>query len=177
MKRLIVDGLLLLLLFCSCEEKKRPIYFDTTSEVSDFRIGESAASVGDVVSIPYEERGGVKFIKVKVNGMELDMIVDSGASTTLISIVEANYLLQKGWLSESNMKGTAQSIIADGSVVENSIIILDELIIGGKISCKNVEACVSKSVTAPLLLGNEVLDRVEFYTVDNVNKTIKFKLK
>lgn len=73
--------------------------------------------------------------------------------------------------------GTQQARIADGSIIENQIVILDEIVIGEKISCKNVEASIAENVTAPLLLGNEVLDRVASYTVDNINKVIEFKLK
>lgn len=169
MNRIVINVLFVLIL-CSCGEKKRQIYFDST-------IGKSVNVAEDIISIPYEERGGVKFIKVRINGIELDMIIDSGSSSTLISSAEANYLLQKGWISDDGIKGTRHNMIADGSVMENTVIVIDELIIGGKISCKNVEACVSESVNAPLLLGNEVLDRLASYTVNNVSKEIEFKLK
>lgn len=155
---------------CSCNEKKRPIYFNT-------EVGTDARITDDVISVPYKEHCGVKFIKVRINGMELDMIIDSGSSSTLISSAEANYLLQKGWLNENKIKGTCQNVIADGSIMENTIIVLDELIIGDKITCRDVEACVSESVTAPLLLGNEVLDRLASYTINNVKEVIEFKLK
>jgi dihydroorotate dehydrogenase (NAD+) catalytic subunit len=45
------------------------------------------------------------------------------------------------------------------------------------ISCPNVKATVSCNVQAPLLLGNEVLDRVATITIDNTNQTLKFNLK
>ena len=109
--------------------------------------------------------------------MHLDMIFDTGCSGTLISIAEANYLYQKGLLNQEDILGVSQSLIADGSIVENAEINLKEVIIAGKIVCSNVRATVSNSLLAPLLLGNEVLDRAASYTIDNVNKTIIFKLK
>lgn len=68
-------------------------------------------------------------------------------------------------------------MIADGSIVENMVINLKEVIIADQIFCPNVEATVSKNIDAPLLLGNEILNRTESYTIDNINRTIIFKLK
>lgn len=159
------------LLLHSCGNKPKQIYIDTdyTSHYS--------METEDVIRVPYEERGGVKHLKVKVNGMELTMILDPGSSNTLISKAEADYMYAKGWLTDTHFMGTQQARIADGSIIENQIVILDEIVIGEKISCKNVEASIAENVTAPLLLGNEVLDRVASYTVDNINKVIEFKLK
>lgn len=105
------------------------------------------------------------------------MILDSGCSSTLISIAEAKYLYEKGCFTQDDILGTTQSQIADGSIVENMVINLRELVIGGQIVCTNVTATVSANTQAPLLLGNEVLNRVPSYSVDNENKLIKFKLK
>ena len=105
------------------------------------------------------------------------MIFDTGCSGTLISIAEANYLYQKGLLTENDFLGISKSMIADGSIVDNMVINLKEVIIADQILCPNVEATVSKNIDAPLLLGNEILNRTESYTIDNINRTITFKLK
>ena len=63
--------------------------------------------------IPYKESKGVKIIAVKVNGVGLEMIFDTGCSGTLISIAEANYLYQKGLLTENDFLGISKSMIAD----------------------------------------------------------------
>ena len=67
------------------------------------------------------------------------------------------------------------SRIADGSIVENMAVNLREVVIGDKILCTNVEATVSNNVDAPLLLGNEVFDRMTELTIDNVNHTLNIK--
>lgn len=131
----------------------------------------------DIISVPFKERGGVKYVKVSVNGLEIEMIFDTGCSGTLISVAEANYLYQKGYLTTNDIIGMTQSQIADGSIVENMLVNLKEVIIDGKIQCMNVIATVSSNNNAPLLLGNEVLNRVASYVVDNKNKTIDFKLR
>jgi hypothetical protein len=112
-----------------------------------------------------------------VNGQfTVKMILDSGCSGTLISIAEAKYLYEKGCFTEDDILGTTKSQIADGSIVENMVINLRQLVIGGQIACTNVTATVSANAQAPLLLGNEVLNRAPAYSVDNENKLIIFKL-
>ena len=169
------------LLFSACDNKPKTVYFDTEyssesysedKELSDYSFVDT-----DEIVVPYREESGVKIVSVEVNGMHLDMIFDTGCSGTLISIAEANYLYQKGLLNQEDILGVSKSLIADGSIVENAEINLKEVIIAGKIVCSNVRATVSNSLLAPLLLGNEVLDRAASYTIDNVNKTIIFKLK
>ncbi len=180
------------LLFCcfplllGCRgEKKRPIFYDgstdsyaDTAEYSYENYSEYAEmSSTDIISIPFTERGGVKFVKVSVNGFGFEMIFDTGCSGTLISVAETNYLYQKGYLTLDDILGLSHAQIADGSIVENMVINLKEVIIDGKIICPDVTATVSANTNVPLLLGNEVLNRVAAYSVDNENKIINFKLK
>ena len=106
------------LLFLSCNSKSPQIYIDmgyssmdTTGVVNsntfDFSEGKKE------FIIPYKESKGVKIIAVKVNGVGLEMIFDTGCSGTLISIAEANYLYQKGLLTENDFLGISKSMIAD----------------------------------------------------------------
>lgn len=76
-----------------------------------------------------------------------------------------------------DLLGTVQSSIADGSVVEMPVVKLREVIIGDKILFENVEAVVADNVAADLLLGNEILNRVKSYEIDNNEQVIKFKLR
>ena len=108
------------------------------------------------------------------------MIFDTGCSQTLISLLEAQMLAKRGLLTERDYLGTSKSAIADGSIVEDMVFKLKtlELTDGERvIKCDNVVVQVSNNVAAPVLLGNEVLDRVASYTIDNDAKVIKFKLK
>lgn len=178
--------LMIVIFFLSCGgEKKKPVFYDsgidTFSDSIAFDGGTSfdydKLTDSNIIPVPFAERDGVKYVNVSVNGFGFEMIFDTGCSGTLISVAEANYLYQKGYLTNEDFLGIAQSQIADGSVVENMVINLKEVIIDGKINCTNVVATVSANNNAPLLLGNEVLNRVAAYSVDNVNKVINFKLK
>lgn len=135
------------------------------------------AQSGDEAVVPYRNDNGVKYVQVKVNGVGFEMIFDTGCSGALISIAEAKYLYEKGKLTQDDFRGTARSQIADGSVVENMVVNLKEVVIDDKVLCPNVEATVSGNINAPLLLGNEILDRVAAITIDNQNQTLKFKIK
>lgn len=176
---------LLAFLTVSCgEDKKKPAFYDSglDTETDSIKAGETSRdydemSNSDIISVPFKEKGGVKYVNVSVNGFGFEMIFDTGCSSTLISVAEANYLYQKGYLTQEDIIGITKSQIADGSIVENMVINLKEVIIDGKILCSDVTATVSANNNAPLLLGNEVLNRVAAYAVDNQNKTINFKLK
>lgn len=173
------------MLLMSCAgEKKNPVFYDNppdseTEETSgDYETSDyNNLSDAEIISVPFTEEGGVKFVDVSVNGFGFKMIFDTGCSSTLISVVEANYLYQRGYLTNEDILGVSQSQIADGSIVENMVVNLKEVIIDDQIKCTDVQATVSANNNAPLLLGNEVLDRVAAYAVDNENKTINFKLR
>ena len=163
-----------LLLFVSCGNKKqRSVYIDL----------DNAASFSNTsIEVPFKEKGGVKYVHVKVNGIGWDMIFDTGCSGTLLSLSEARYLAAKGLLVEQDVLGTTHSQIADGSIVENMVVNLRLVSIitddGSSIDCHNVKATISNNINAPLLLGNEVLDEVAYdYTIDNTNKVILFNVK
>lgn len=158
---------------CSSSQPKTSIPYVSYSDEDEWDEDTSA----DIVSIPYQERGGVKTIKVTLNGMMVDMIFDTGCSGTLISLAEAQYMYSRGLLTDDDILGTSHSQIADGSIVENMVINLDRIVIDEKLACRNVQATVCLNNEAPLLLGNEVLNRAASYTIDNENKVIKFKLK
>jgi len=173
MKKTII-ALFLIILLVSCEnEKRKPVYVDTENGTKETMYTQS----GDDIIVPFRNQNGVKYVQVKVNGVGFEMIFDTGCSGALISVAEANYLYQKGKLMNEDILGTSQSQIADGSIVENMVVNLREVIINDQISCPNVQATVSRSINAPLLLGNEILDRLATITIDNENETLNFKLK
>lgn len=90
--------------------------------------------------MPFKSKDGVKCVQVSVNGVGLEMIFDTGCSGTLISVAEARYLYDKGKLTNDDIIGVSQSQIADGSIVENMVVNLKEVVINGEICCPNVQA-------------------------------------
>lgn len=188
-KIFISSAVALALLACG-QERPKVIFEDTassseevdTSVSDDLPEGESSYSSveesgNQTVSVPFRLQDGIKYVPVRVNGYSFEMVFDTGCSTTLISLAEANYLYQKGVFTEEDIIGQSQSVLADGTIVPNVVVNLREVVVGDKIMCKDVRASVSANTQASLLLGNEVLDRVASYTIDNENQVINFNLK
>lgn len=172
---LLLFSLSFAVVFSSCEsEKKKPVYVDMDSSMSEEIM---YAQSGDEIVVPFRNENGVKYVPVKVNGVGFEMIFDTGCSGTLISLAEADYLYKKGLLTRDDILGKTKSQIADGSIVENMVVNLEEVVIDDKIRCVNVQATVSNNIDAPLLLGNEVLDRLAIIAIDNENQTLNFILK
>lgn len=115
-------------------------------------------------------------MNVKVNGIGFEMIFDTGASTTLISLAEARYLWDKNLLTQDDIIKREQFAVADGSICDGLIVNLKEVVIDDQIVCRNVLAYVSNTTKSTLLLGNEAIDRVASFSIDNEAKTINFKL-
>lgn len=132
------------------------------------------------ISLQYEEMRGVKIIPVKLNGVTLNMVYDTGCSGLHLSLNELQILCKNGKITSDDILDVEYSTIADGSIVENGSINIKEIKIGNDDNCivlHNKIATVSLNQVAPILLGNEVLDELASVEVDNVKKTINFYKK
>lgn len=179
-KQIIITNIALLfvLLFTSCGNKSNDEYsYEYEEYYEDYYPDDETLIEDDYIEIAYQEKNGVKLLPVSINGLGFYMIFDTGCSTNLISRLEFMALVKNGLITEEDILGTVQSSIADGSVVEMPVVKLREVIIGDKILFENVEAVVADNVAADLLLGNEILNRVKSYEIDNNEQVIKFKLR
>ena len=172
-KKYVSCVMMLILFLASCQEQEHV----NTVFVDENYQTEGEKDTTDVIVIPFRLSDGVRYVNVTINGMGVEMILDTGCSSTLITPAEAQYLIMKGKLTWGDFIGVSQFQIANGLVEENWMVNLKEVIIDGKITCPNVTATVSNSVEAPLLLGNEVLDRIATIEIDNEKRAINFKLK
>lgn len=125
-------------------------------------------------SVKMIKRDGVYFIPIKVNGVEMEFIFDTGASDIVISAIEAAYLAKQGKLSEDDIIGAQLYQIADGNVVEGIQIILREVEIANK-TLYDVRASIMINIEAPLLLGQSALSKYGKISIDYNNETIKFE--
>lgn len=114
--------------------------------------------------IQLEKDGGVFKVPCVVNGLKLKLIFDTGASNVCISQSVALMMLENDYLSANDIKGTAQSRVADGRIVDHTKINLRKIQIGDKV-LTNVEAVVIHGQTAPLLLGQSALKRLGRYSL------------
>lgn len=106
-----------------------------------------------------KEKGGVYTLPCEVNGLKLRFILDTGASDVCISLTEAMFMLKNGYISKNDFVGSSKSMIANGTIVDDTQIILREIKIGDLI-LTDVEATITHELVAPLLLGQSVIQRL-----------------
>ena len=111
------------------------------------------------IAIKMDSIAGVYQIPCYVNGVKMNFIFDTGASSVSISLTEALFLARNGYLDKEDIIGKNQSMIADGSVVENMEVNLHSIDIAG-IMLTDVKATIIGSLSAPLLLGQTALRRL-----------------
>lgn len=117
------------------------------------------------VRIHMEKEAGVYKVPCQVNGLKMKFIFDTGAANVSISSTYAEMMLENGYLLKSDFKGTTQSILADGSVVNNIVVNLRTVEIAGQ-TIDNVTALVVPSQNAPLLLGQSIIQRLGKVSID-----------
>ena len=128
----------------------------------------------NAIQIPFEDRGNNQvWIPVKLNGVTMDMLYDTGFNGTVsMSLLELQTLDKQGQFTQSDVIGINCSSIADGSIVQNGVILLHSLKIAD-IEIKNVTASVVRNQKAPILLGSEVFNQIaRKVEVDYANKTL-----
>jgi clan AA aspartic protease (TIGR02281 family) len=141
-----------------------PVYEDPETVIDDGSI-----------RVPYTEQyGNTITIPVKINGMALDMIFDTGASTTMITLAEAKYLYDKDSLSKKDFVDYQPFQAANGEIFVGLRIILRTVVIGDQITLHNIEAVVVGNQKAPLLLGQSIMKEFREVSMDRENEVVKF---
>ena len=111
------------------------------------------------IVIEMERQGDLFAIPCKVNGLPIKLLFDTGASGVSISLTEALFMYKNGYLSDDDIGGTVYSQIANGDIVENTEITIREIEIG-ELKITNIKAMVSSTMSAPLLLGQSVIQKL-----------------
>lgn len=117
------------------------------------------------VTIQMERDGGVYKIPCTVNGVKMKFIFDTGASTVCMSQTMAQFLLDGEYISYADFKGTGQSVVADGSIVNHSVLVLRDVEIAG-LHLHDVDAIILDSQSAPLLLGQSAISELGRITIE-----------
>lgn len=118
-----------------------------------------SASTFAQTSIEMEEDNGIYKVPCKVNGLKLKFIFDTGASVVSISSTIANMMFENGYLSEEDILGSGKTQIANGDIIDNTVINIKEIEISGMI-LKDVQAVVIHQQSAPLLLGQSAIQKL-----------------
>lgn len=174
---------ILLLLIIGCDRPNRKIRNTggTSQQISKSRqkadirkpkpIKDSESSNNLVKMTPM---GGVYEIPIKINGVGMNFIFDTGASSISISNAEALFLIKQGKISTEDILGSVRFSDATGRISEGTRINLREVQIGNR-KLNNVEASVVHNIEAPLLLGQSALAEFGKVTIDYKNNTLSFE--
>lgn len=101
---------------------------------------------------------------IKLNGIPMEMLLDTGAANLTISIIEYEFLKKQHLLSDTTV-GTVDVTIADGNTIQAYTTKIHEVSIGGEI-INGVECIVMPQTDAPLLLGMNVLRKLGNFRID-----------
>jgi clan AA aspartic protease (TIGR02281 family) len=122
-------------------------------------------------SIEMKKIGRSYQIPCKVNGLDLNFILDTGADNVSISLSEAINMINKGLLNKNDLLKTEYYRLANGEVVEGTKVILRTLVVGG-LTLRNIEAAIIHTDNAPLLFGQSALERFGKVTIDYKNNKL-----
>ena len=129
--------------------------------------------VGGHTKVSMRKEGGVYLVPITVNGLNLDFIFDTGASSISLSSAEAIVMLRQGQITQDDIVGQKQFRDATGGVSVGTIVLLRTVQIGD-IILENVEASIVDNIQAPLLLGQTALAKFGKVTIDYNHNTIEF---
>ncbi len=128
-----------------------------------------------VNSVPMIKMGGVYEIPILINGvLKLNFIFDAGAADVSISSDVALTLIRTGTVKNEDFIGTETYKFADGSTAKSKVFLIKEIQIGDK-KVFNIKTSISNSLTAPLLLGQSVLNKFGKVTIDYKKEIIVFE--
>jgi aspartyl protease family protein len=165
----------LILLFVDCGRRRSRDNRNTNSRTRTEQTSTPTGRTrGGKSVIKMHNDNGVYYVPCKINGVEMQFIFDTGASDITMSATEAIFLYKQGKLSEDDILGTQQYQIADGSIHEGTIVLLQTVEIGNR-KLNKVRASIVDNMEAPLLLGQSVLSKFGTISIDYKRNEIIFE--
>jgi hypothetical protein len=141
-----------------------------------FVYGEikGSSSSSNISKVKIIDKNGIKTIPVKINGLpEIDFILDTGASETLVTADVVLTMLRLKLITEKDFLPGETYILADGSEVKSKRFNINNLEVGG-VNFTNVSAAIGNVHGEPLL-GQNVLSQFKSVQQDNANGYIIFE--
>lgn len=120
------------------------------------------------IIIPLKTKNGAKYIESNVDGVPIEFIFDTGATSTLLSTEAFEKIKNKSGLYELLRVESYQ--VADGSTVSANTYLADSICIGS-LCFENMEFSVIQSANSPCLLGQNIFEK--FYSYEIQSNQIK----
>jgi aspartyl protease family protein len=135
-------------------------YFD------DFKLKIKVIE-NNMQAIKIKKEGNINKIPISLNDViNTDFIIDTGASNVSITPDLALLLIKSGTINSEDWLKDKYYQFADGSIAKSKTFKIKKLKIGTKY-LYNVECSISNNLQAPLLLGQNVLNRFGKVIIDN----------
>lgn len=123
----------------------------------------------NVNAIKFKKDGDLNKIPISINDIiNTDFIIDTGASNVSITPDLALLLIKSGTIKSEDWLNDKYYQFADGSSAKSKAFKIKKLKIGNKV-LYDVDCSISNNLSAPLLLGQNVLNRFGKVTIDNEN--------
>ena len=115
--------------------------------------------------IPLVRKNNMLLLWGRINGsVNIQFILDTGCSSTLLSKEVGDILFLKGNLVKSDVKGTSPSSYGGVYTAQQREITIRNLTLG-KVKLKNVGASICDRYGGPCLLGMSALDKLDGYSI------------
>lgn len=168
--------LLVLVAMCltmsACGPKQKP-----SERVPEFVKTDTITT--EETMIPYDPQGSHEIVTVAFNGVPMNLLWDTGCSTTTIPVTEFARMIREGKITGYDYSDTKYAQIADGSIVENfefNISTVTFNTVNGKpYVLHDVAIMVSPNPSASSLLGKNIIDRLGEYHRDEQETCFVFK--
>lgn len=140
---------------------------------SDNKVTLTPLNSTEVLEIPLTlRRSGTYTVKCFLNEMPVSLVLDTGSTNVSISSIESDYMLKNGYISQNDFQGYENYQNATGDYHKARVLLIKKFRIGGKV-IENVRASVIPNQEAPLLLGQNVLNRLGKVEIDPQKKILK----
>lgn len=164
------------LLMTACVGNQKP---SARANVWDDSENDEVELSTEKVCVPFKRTAGdLAEVQVSLNGVPFNMWWDTGASMTCISALELQKLAKEGKIELDDYQGSILTKIADGSTTEALVFNIKEIYIPGTdnqyLVLRDIDAAVSASANAPLLIGQNVIQNLPKHSFDEAKGLIIF---
>ena len=108
----------------------------------------------------------------KVNGVDMNFMIDTGCSGVQITSAEYYYMKHLDIVSDDDISGKTTCVYADNSKGDCPTMKLKSISIGC-IELKDIDCTIQENSDAPLLLGQDVLKKLGEVSIDYKNCKLK----
>lgn len=133
----------------------------------------------DKILVPFTRtESNLISLQASLNGVPFNMIYDTGASGSTISVLELQQLKKEGKFNEDDFVGLTLAMLADGSLMIGERITIKEIWIQGQgnvtLRVPDVEVTVVDDENASMLMGQDIIGQLPKHSINDVTGMIEF---